>query len=375
MTALLSFSAPVRENDRSVGDLWEATRPVATAALIVACMALLWRRRAPLVAFATAALGAVAGIPSGAGVGGATVTVAVYAVAVYAGTAQAWIATAVAAGTALTSAGVMVLVGGADLVVALNSCAALVVSLLLGTLVGVNVGGRARYLAALMDTSRQLWAERERHVRLAATAERTRIAREMHDVVSHSLTVVVALAEGANATTDAERARAATTQIALTARGALDEMRAMLGVLRDGDADGDAPLLPIDGDTVYDAVAAARSAGIPVVLETSGPRIDDRHVRLAVARVVQEGLTNVIRHAPGAQRVTVTIATDASGVNVDVVNDGVSGAISAGGYGIRGLLERAARVGGTASAGPTGDGRWRVRLTVPAAERIGGRSG
>ncbi len=141
----------------------------------------------------------------------------------------------------------------------------------------------------------------------------------------------------------------------------------MLGLLRDGDAEDDAPFVPLDGDTVRAAVAAARSAGLPVTVETSGPPIDDRHLRLAVARVVQEGLTNVMRHAPSATRVAVTISTDRGGVEVEVVNDGVvAGASPAtGGYGIRGLHERAARVGGTAEAGPIGGGRWRARLTVP----------
>ncbi|KXC07264.1 sensor histidine kinase [Microbacterium hominis] len=366
-TAILTFSAPGRTEARDVGVLWESARPFAVVLLAVACVALLWRRRRPMVTFAFATAGAVLAVSSGAGVGGGAVGVAVFAFAVYTGVAGGWRAGAVAVGAALACAGVMVLSGVTDLVAALNGCAALIVSLLLGTLIGVNVGNRARYLAALMDTSRQLWAERERHARLAASAERTRIAREMHDVVSHSLTVVVALAEGASATSDAERGRAATAQIAVTARSALDEMRAMLGLLRDGDAEDDAPLVPLDGDTVRAAVEAARSAGLPVTVETSGPPIDDRHLRLAVARVVQEGLTNVMRHAPSATRVAVTISTDRGGVEVEVVNDGVvAGASPAtGGYGIRGLHERAARVGGAAEAGPIGGGRWRVRLTVP----------
>ncbi len=193
-TATLTFSAPGRTEARDVGVLWESARPFAVVLLAVACVALLWRRRRPMVAFAFATAGAVLAVSSGAGVGGAAMAVAVFAVAVYMGSAAAWRAGAVAVGAALACAGVMVLSGATDLVAALNGCAALIVSLLLGTLIGVNVGNRARYLAALMDTSRQLWAERERHARLAASAERTRIAREMHDVVSHSLTVVVALA-------------------------------------------------------------------------------------------------------------------------------------------------------------------------------------
>ncbi|MEO2133420.1 ATP-binding protein [Microbacterium laevaniformans] len=369
LTALVTFPAPGRAGLSGDDPLWTGLRPVVVVVLTLACVAMLWRRRCPLVSFSLAALGALLAVSSGSGVGSGTTAVAVYAVAVYAGSSAAWISSGIAIGATTLAAGIAVLVGVLPWSTAVNGCAALAVGLLVGCLVGVNIGNRARYVAALMETSRQLWAERAQHAVHAAAAERARIAREMHDVVSHSLTVMVALAEGATATDDAVRARAATAQIAATGRGALTQMRAMLGVLRSGDAD-DAPLGPLDGDTVRDAVTAARSAGIPVVLRTTGGEIADLPVRLAVARVVQEGLTNVIRHAPSAQEVIVSISSTASEVVVEVVNDGVHGAVSRGGYGIRGLQERAAQVGGVAEAGRRPDGRWHVRLTLPAsAER------
>jgi len=370
LTALVTFPAPGRDDLAGDDRLWTGVRPVVVVVLTLACVAMLWRRRRPLVPFSLAALGALLAVSFGSGVGSGTTAVAVYAVAVYAGSSAAWIASGIAIGAATMAAGTAVLLGALPWSTAVNGCAALAVGLLLGCLVGVNIGNRARYVAALMETSRQLWAERAQHAEHAAAAERARIAREMHDVVAHSLTVMVALAEGATATEDAARARAATGQIATTGRGALDQMRAMLGVLRGSDAAG-APLAPLDGDTVRDAVAAARSAGIPVVLRTTGGEITDLSVRLAVARVVQEGLTNVIRHAPTAQEVTVTISTTTSEVVAEVVNDGVEGPASRGGYGIRGLQERAAQVGGVAEVGRRPDGRWHVRLTVPAsAERM-----
>jgi len=337
--------------------------------LTLACLAMLWRRRFPLIAFTAAAVGAALAIASGSGVGSGTAAVAIYAVAVYGGSALAWISAGIAFGAALLLAGMAVLVGALPWMTGVNGCAAFLVGLLIGCLIGVNIGNRARYLAALMETSRRLWSEREQQARLAAAAERTRIAREMHDVVAHSLTVMVALAEGATATADAARARSATAQIAATGRGALGEMRAMLGVLRADDGDGDAPLVPMDGDvgeTIRAAVAAARSAGIPVALSTTGGEIADLHVRLAVARVVQEGLTNVIRHAPTARDVRVSISSSGARVEVDILNDGAHRERSEGGYGIRGLHERAARLGGTVHAGPDGDTRWRVHLSVPA---------
>lgn len=368
-TALFTFPAPARDDLSGDSHLWVALRPAVVVILTLACVAMLWRRRRPLVPFTAAAVGAALAIASGSGVGSGTAAVAIYAVAVYGGAALAWISAGIALGCALLLAGVAVLTGALSWITGANGCAALLVGLLIGCLIGVNVGNRARYLAALMETSRRLWSEREQQARLAAAAERTRIAREMHDVVSHSLTVMIALAEGATATTDAARARTATAQIATTGRGALGEMRAMLGVLRGDDGDRDAPLVPLGGDvgdTVRAAVAAARSAGIPVALTTTGEEIADLHVRLAVARVVQEGLTNVIRHAPTTREVSVTISSGVDRVEVEIVNDGVDGSPSEGGYGIRGLHERAARIGGTVHAGPDAEGRWRVHLSAPA---------
>jgi signal transduction histidine kinase len=158
------------------------------------------------VPFSLAAVGAVLAVSSGAGVGAATTAVAVYAVAVYAGSSAAWIASGIVVGGAAMAAGTAVLLGAA--VVdggqrVRRSCGGPPARVPRG----VNIGNRARYVAALMETSGQLWAERSQHAEHAAAAERARIAREMHDVVAHSLTVMVALVEGATATEDGARAR------------------------------------------------------------------------------------------------------------------------------------------------------------------------
>ncbi|MBM7752622.1 ElaB/YqjD/DUF883 family membrane-anchored ribosome-binding protein [Microbacterium laevaniformans] len=210
LTALVTFPAPGRDDFAGDARLWTGVRPIVVVVLTLACVAMLWRRRLPLVPFSLAAVGAVLAVSSGAGVGAATTAVAVYAVAVYAGPSAAWIASGIVVGGAAMAAGTAVLLGALPWSTAVNGCAALAVGLLLGCLVGVNIGNRARYVEALMETSGQLWAERSQHAEHAAAAERARIAREMHDVVAHSLTVMVALAEGATATEDAARARAAT---------------------------------------------------------------------------------------------------------------------------------------------------------------------
>lgn len=209
LTALVTFPAPGRDDFAGDARLWTGVRPIVVVVLTLACVAMLWRRRLPLVPFSLAAVGAVLAVSSGAGVGAATTAVAVYAVAVYAGSSAAWIASGIVVGGAAMAAGTAVLLGAA--VVdggqrVRRSCGGPPARVPRG----VNIGNRARYVAALMETSGQLWAERSQHAEHAAAAERARIAREMHDVVAHSLTVMVALAEGATATEDAARARAAT---------------------------------------------------------------------------------------------------------------------------------------------------------------------
>src|SRR5690606_32844086 len=138
-----------------------------------------------------------------------------------------------------------------------------------------------------IDRSRQLLVERDQQTQLATAAERERIAREMHDIVSHSLTVVVALSEGAAATGDQDRAREAALAAATTARNALTEMRSMLGVLRDGDTD--APLAPLEPASPAETIAAAQQAGFSASLPVRGGPDAAPAVRFAIGRIVQEG--------------------------------------------------------------------------------------
>ena len=360
------------------------TVPQTVYAIVVvvgACVALVFRRSRPLLVFAVAALPLVILPPSLVPASHLLPAFAIYAVAVYRSVRSCWIAFATATGL---MAVYTVVAGLADpttwgyLVTSLVSGA---IAMLIGALIGVNVGNRRRYLEALIDRSRQLLVERDQQARLGAAAERTRIAREMHDIVSHNLTVIVALAEGATATADPARARAVTEQIADTARGALTEMRAMLGVLRDPELSPDAPLAPVDAASVADAVESAQRAGFPVVLHVEG-RLDDvpAEVRFAVARIVQESLTNAMRHAPLATTIDARIAVRADAVDLDIVNDGVrprtQAADSPGGagFGLPGLRERAAHVGGTLQAGPVDGRRWAVRASLPLSAQAGAKA-
>lgn len=188
----------------------------------------------------------------------------------------------------------------------------------------------------------------------------------MHDIVSHSLTVIVALSEGAAATTDAERARSAATTTAATARAALGEMRSMLGVLRDDDAP--LPLAPVLPPTPRDTVAHAQRAGFPVSLTVTGNTEHTAAVEHAVSRLVQEGVTNAMRHAPKATSMGVRVERSPEAVVVEVVNDGVgTGTRSpdSSGFGLRGLTERVAHVHGQIDYGCSEDGRWRLHAVIP----------
>ena len=201
---------------------------------------------------------------------------------------------------------------------------------------------------------------------MARAEERARIAREMHDVVAHSVSVMVTLADGAGAALgrSPDRARIALDELAATGRAALGDMRRILGVLDEG---GEADLDPQPGARELGAlVERFRTAGLPVRLTRSGPDLDDPGLGLTVFRVVQEALTNTLRHAPGCERVEVLVAVEAARVVVDVADSGGPGASSGPGCGrgLVGVRERVAAYGGTVSAGPDAGG-WRVRVELP----------
>lgn len=348
-----------------------ATLPIPAVVLIgvlvaAACVSLLWRQRHPLLPFAFAAVLQVAFVFLPSGSVTPVLAVSIYSLAVYRSNRLCWIALGTATGAVAAAS----LIGMATAVptfhVPINAILETGVPGLIGALVGVNVGNRKRYIEAVIDRSRQLLVERDQQAQLAAAAERARIAREMHDIVSHNLTVMVALAEGATATKDRDRARSATTQVAETGRSALTQMRAMLGVLRD--ADGTAPLAPVGEETIGDAVGSAQRAGFPATLTTTGSADLPAPALLAVTRTVQEGLTNAMRHAAGATRIDVRVEYHDDGVDITIENDGVTSSRRPGGFGIRGLEERIAHVGGTFDSGPAGDGSWVLRARIPRGE-------
>lgn len=336
---------------------------VVPTAVVAACATLLWRRRRPLVPFVTSFALEAAFLFALQPIGSPLLLVTCYSLAVYRSSRAAWTGFGIALASLTAFAGLLTLAGVITLQIAANAVIMSLVLGLIGTLIGVNVGGRKRYLAAVIDRSRQLLVERDQQAQLAAAGERARIAREMHDIVSHSLTVIVALSEGAAATPDREQARSAASSAAETARSALTEMRAMLGVLRADDSP--LPLAPLEPTPPQETVVHAQRAGYPVTLSVTGGAELSPAVAHAVGRIVQEGVTNAMRHAPGATSIAVRLIYTADAVIVEVVNDGVTGAVGTSGFGLRGLAERAAHAGGRIVSEPFDGDRWMLRAELP----------
>jgi signal transduction histidine kinase len=242
-----------------------------------------------------------------------------------------------------------------------------VLTLVLSPVIGELMRERSHELRRLEARNARLELERQRAVEDARLGERQRIARELHDVVTHNVTMLVVRAEAAASTTpmsDEERV-AAFDALADGGRDALGELRQLLGVLRDPNER--APAAPAAGIArVDELVAAARTAGLDVGYEAPDtlPELAGA-VDLAAYRVVQEGLTNVVRHA-GARRADVTIAVAGDALVVDVADDGVGvHGEAVDGVGLAGLRERIRLLGGTLDAGAGGTRGFRLRASIP----------
>ncbi|HMN98508.1 MAG TPA: sensor histidine kinase [Miltoncostaeaceae bacterium] len=225
----------------------------------------------------------------------------------------------------------------------------------------------------LRERAERLEREREANARAAVAEERTRIAREMHDVVAHSLSVMVVQAEAAEEMIgiDPERARKPLSAVQETGRGALTELRRMLGVLREMDEGPDlAPQPGLAG--LGDLVEHVRDAGLPVELRVEGePRPLSPTGDLQAYRIVQEALTNALKHA-GPARAQVLVRYEADDVVIAVTDDGrgYDPATDGRGHGLIGMRERVAVCGGEMSAGRRPQGGFEVVARLPVGEVV-----
>ena len=248
---------------------------------------------------------------------------------------------------------------------------------IIATGIGISVRQRREH-----EQEIAAWAART--AELGSVTERNRIAREMHDVVAHSLTVMVTLSDGAAVVVrkSPDRAAVVLAELSRTGRTALADMRRVLGVLRDESPAGQAPRQPVSaGNSLAKLLEGFRTAGLPLHYSHTGPALpEDAAFQLTVYRIVQESLTNVLRYGRALSRVDVSMVRADGTVTIEVLDDGRGTAVPAGtggtgmlsggakllgsGQGLTGMRERAGIYGGTVEAGRLAGGGWRVRAVL-----------
>jgi signal transduction histidine kinase len=247
---------------------------------------------------------------------------------------------------------------------------------LLAWLLGDSARWRRGYYLALEERAARLERERDAQALVAAAAERARIARELHDVVAHNVSVMVVQADGAAFAleTSPQRAAEALAAISGVGRRALAELRSLLGVLRDSGVAtasagaGGPALTPQPGvEELSDLLEQARTAGLPVSLTVAGvPRPVPQGKALAVYRVVQESLTNVRKHAGPGVTAAVSLEYRDRELIIGVSDDGRgASATPQGGHGLAGMRERIELYSGTVRSGPRDGGGYEVVASLP----------
>jgi signal transduction histidine kinase len=230
---------------------------------------------------------------------------------------------------------------------------------------------RARELAhaAIRTHAEKLESEQDETIRAAILEERARIARELHDIVAHSVSVIVVQAGAAEdlLDRDPERARVPLLSIQETGGHAIAELRRMLGLLRDERAKP--TLAPQPGTAqIGDLVEQMSELGLPVELHVEGTtRAVSPGVELAAFRVVQEALTNTLKHA-GPVKATVVLRYGEEALDIDIVDDGNAARSNGDGHGLIGMRERVAIYDGVLEAGPRPEGGFAVRVRLPVAK-------
>ncbi|MFY4720870.1 sensor histidine kinase [Streptomyces sp. LaBMicrA B280] len=339
---------------------------------------LIWRRRRPLAAFAAIAVVFVLQWSLGAALrADIALFVALYSLALHGQLRRLpWACGVMAAGMVLVAVRVSPAVSVWDALFFLLS------TVIAALAVGLMVRTRRARLAGLRERAARLETERDQRIRLATATERARVAREMHDIVGHNLSVIITLADaGAYAADTApQRGKEALQLIGDTGRTALGELRRVLGVLREAsDGTRRAPeLSPQPGlADIASLCDSVRTAGLEIVYRTVGEvGALDRGMQLAVYRIVQEALTNTLKHAGAGTRVTLSLVVEDERLVIRIRDDGPGGQRgpwNEEGHGLVGMRERAALYGGTVHAGPAAEGGWGVEAALDLTSGEGAR--
>jgi signal transduction histidine kinase len=352
------------------GSGWDALR---YGAAVLACAPLPLRRRWPVLVLVLTALGDAALVALGGG-GPAQITVAFGIYTVAATSPRRLSLRIVGAVVAVMLVGALVAARGPQWGSVIGGPALV----LLGWIAGENTRARRNYAAGLAERAAEREREREERVRQAATDERVRIARELHDVVAHAMSLIAVRAGAARMVIDEQpdEARAALSIIETTSRRALREMRRLVGVLRQPDDTDHAALEPAPGLVLLaELVRQAAQAGVYVEVDVTGDvRALPEGVDVSAYRIIQEALTNVVRHVgPTNAHLRVNYLHDE--VEIELIDEGVpngGGSIpselrNGSGHGLVGMRERVALYGGELVTGSTGNG-YRVLARLPVDE-------
>jgi signal transduction histidine kinase len=335
---------------------------------------LIWRRTHPeLVYFGISALAVLqwfAGIPLMAG--NVALLVALYAISVYGEIRYSRIALAVGGlGVLMATARYYGSSGWRQQITMMVALGALVFGV---WAIGERRRTRALYVAQLEERAAQLERDRDRESKLAVSNERTRIAREIHDVVAHGLSIMIVQADGGLYAADAspEQAKKALATIGDTGRASLTEMRKMLGLLKQdaqSELDPNQPRPQPGVSSLPELIENVRQAGLPVDYQVTGqPRDLPALLGLTAYRIVQEGLTNALKHAGPGARTSVRLDFGREMLTVAVSDDGRGAGVAPSGdpgHGLVGMRQRALISGGTVSAGPKAGGGYEVVARLP----------
>ncbi|WP_425551086.1 sensor histidine kinase [Amycolatopsis samaneae] len=367
-------------NDFSSLPPWYVALPIEAAIIL----ALVYRRRAPLwSAYVLLVIGIIHNTLALGTAGVIGLAISVYSVVVYVGRRQGLIyvlVLALASGALLTTQ---------PLENRLSSMVFTLFGIALCWVLGEFVGARRAYDEEVQARLHLLETERDQATRIAVAEERGRIARELHDVVAHAVSVMVVQADGASYAlkSDPELAERALRTISETGRGALGELRRLLDVLRNEHGDDEPRVPQPDAHALADLAERMRDAGVAVSLDVEEDLGDlPAGVSLGVYRIVQESLTNTLKHAGAGANAEVRVCRVGESIEVLVRDDGAGRAMELvpataasstsktakapirlqvpGGNGLIGMRERANVYGGTLEVGPA-DGGWQVRAALP----------